>query len=1007
MASVGENFMNKQLRTCRRRPKRRMALKTEHSNSGPINLKNVGQTATLTSGSQHSDSMYLVEDIIGEKVIRGQKYYKVRWQGFPPESDSWEPEGNLTSVVDIIHSFHRKTSSSIELKSELSKDSSLVANSPASVPTPPCTPYCVASSAGKRLRGASEERQTSNNMNSTLNRKLGTKSRTRGRYEYIPKHELVASKTKYFDDIRDGKIDLISNDLYSRVKTRRRANEPPVTTSCGDSQQSGAYSTHDDSEHEAETSIDQLTTSTIKREPQSPSSDCFNTGESLSGVQSSVDSMESDQIKRTFTEQMDSLAESIPDSITHSYSIPEVDSANSVPAVTCKTSNQETQCSFEDWRLSSGLHTIVSCESSFLAQSNSVEVALSPIVSACSSPRLDHSDDFVTSSICAMDADAAQRDASTQLDNLGYSSTTGGHQSTVSSLRECVNAYFNMIASLHRPRPTDFSSSHELFTSSDSNSTDPYEVTTLNALPRLLAYSPSAKIRTRHDLLAALNGQRWSLLAALPSREVEPLQTGMTQSSGFCTLSTQTTDFPSIVLEDLLQSPCSPLSCSSDDPCQKVITNSDLLVASVLKASGGSMLLDRLLALGLDPNLRLDPPISNESLFMLAVRLRRVHIVQALLDAGARPDHTEPGPPGRTALGLALASGDVDMATVLILAGANLYRVEPETTALSLILRMLNAPASTDPPTKLSSIPTSELRDKTRVADILFLPIPSPSPPPGISLPTVPQSVLLNAAMNASTTLCQNNALPTTSSTFGPSKCAVTTSSPPLNCLPPTVPPSVDSLRQLYDLVAAHHARLSVSVNSLVRNWLTRAGLVQIALVSPCQWINTRERSVTVSFTWPMSTHLIRPSDSSSTNRLIAPILLLVHGRVTPPACYDTWMDDEGPCLVERVRLDQTIEQKPLGLHPFATTLFPLHWSAHVGREHRIRVDFHTQASSSMSSRPICIAVMVVAVSPNKDEPNVPRVNRPLSFVSHSHRSPRTPRGSLHSPPFTPRRPFS
>ncbi|KAF6778514.1 hypothetical protein AHF37_02103 [Paragonimus kellicotti] len=992
MASVGENFMNKQLRVCRRRPKRRMAPKTEHSTSGPNNLKSVSPSTTLTTDSQHSDPMYLVEDIIGEKVIRGQKYYKVRWQGFPPESDSWEPEGNLTSVVDIIHSFHRKASSSVELKTELSKDSSLVANSPASVPTPPCTPYCVAPSTGKRLRGASEERQTSN-MSSTLNRKLGTKSRTRGRYEYIPKHELVASKTKYFDDIRDGKIDLISNDLYSRVKTRRRANEAPITTSCGDSQQSGTYSAHDDSEHEAETSIDRLTTSTIKREPQSPP------------PTSSVDSMESDQIKRTFTEQMDSLAESIPDSVTHSYSIPEMDSANSVPAMMCKTSNQETQCSFGDWQLSSGLNTTVSCGSSFLAQSSSVDVALSPIASTCTSPRLNHRDDLVTSSICAVNANAAQRDASTQLDNLGYNSPTVGHQSTVSSLRECVNAYFNLIASLHRPRPTDLSTSHEMFISFDSNSADPCEVTTLNALPRLLAYSPSVKIRTRQGLLDALNGHRWSLLAELPTREVEPLQTRMTESSGFRTLSTQTTDFPSIVLEDLLQGPCSSLSTSSDDPSQKAITNSDLLVASVLKASGGSMLLDRLLALGLDPNVRLDPSIANESLFMLAVRLRRVHIVQALLDAGARPDHTEPGPSGRTALGLALASGDVDMATVLILAGANLYRVESETTALSLILRLLNAPASIDPLTKLSSLPTSEFRDKIRVADNLFPPIPSPSPPPGISLPTVPQSVLLNAAINASTIACQNNAFPTTPSTSGPSKCAVNALSPPLNHMPPTVSPSVESLRQLYDLVAAHHARLSVSVNSLVRNWLTRAGLVQIALVSPCQWINTRERSVTVSFTWPMSTHLIRPSDSSSSSRLVAPILLLVHGRVTPPACYDTWMDDEGPCMVERVRLDQTMEQKPLGYHPFATTLFPLHWSAPVGREHQIRVDFHTQASSPVFARPICVAVMVVAVSPNKDEPTVPRVNRPLSFVSQSHRSPH--RGSLHSPPFTPRRPFS
>lgn len=155
-------------------------------------------SSSLKQKRKADDETYLVDSIIDVRYIKNQKYYKVRWHGFPPSEDSWEPEANLTRVRELIKEFHlkKKLSSTSRQHSSAKKRSelSIAAHSSKSVLDPP--------SPSKRRM---------------------TKSRT-GHFEYVLQSELVARKTKYFDDIRDGKIDLTSNDLYSRVKTRRRCH---------------------------------------------------------------------------------------------------------------------------------------------------------------------------------------------------------------------------------------------------------------------------------------------------------------------------------------------------------------------------------------------------------------------------------------------------------------------------------------------------------------------------------------------------------------------------------------------------------------------------------------------------------------------------------------------------------------------------------------------------------------------------------------------------------------
>jgi hypothetical protein len=47
--------------------------------------------------NQYPDIEYEVEAIIGERKLRQRKQYKIRWLGYGPEHDSWEPAENINA----------------------------------------------------------------------------------------------------------------------------------------------------------------------------------------------------------------------------------------------------------------------------------------------------------------------------------------------------------------------------------------------------------------------------------------------------------------------------------------------------------------------------------------------------------------------------------------------------------------------------------------------------------------------------------------------------------------------------------------------------------------------------------------------------------------------------------------------------------------------------------------------------------------------------------------------
>ena len=48
---------------------------------------------------------YNVDKIITRKIKRGQKFYLIKWKGFPLEYCSWEPISHLTKILNVVEIF--------------------------------------------------------------------------------------------------------------------------------------------------------------------------------------------------------------------------------------------------------------------------------------------------------------------------------------------------------------------------------------------------------------------------------------------------------------------------------------------------------------------------------------------------------------------------------------------------------------------------------------------------------------------------------------------------------------------------------------------------------------------------------------------------------------------------------------------------------------------------------------------------------------------------------------
>ncbi len=166
----------------------------------------------------------------------------------------------------------------------------------------------------------------------------------------------------------------------------------------------------------------------------------------------------------------------------------------------------------------------------------------------------------------------------------------------------------------------------DLVNESIDSSTIPEEDPLLD-FPVVQPLDDSVVISTESDLVSAIDNQYWSLIATQPIEEEVPSK--------------------------------------SPGP----------LLSAVVGGEGKPYLVRRLLKAGYSPDLV--DPVSGWPIFLIAVYLGRMHAVQAFLEAGAQPNASlTSGGKNKTALGVAIATGNVDMANLLLLNGANFYKVK-------------------------------------------------------------------------------------------------------------------------------------------------------------------------------------------------------------------------------------------------------------------------------------------------------------------------------------------
>ena len=57
-------------------------------------------TATSTADNVHNvDDVFAVDRILGQKIIDNVTKFRVRWEGYPPAEDTWEPADNIADIV--------------------------------------------------------------------------------------------------------------------------------------------------------------------------------------------------------------------------------------------------------------------------------------------------------------------------------------------------------------------------------------------------------------------------------------------------------------------------------------------------------------------------------------------------------------------------------------------------------------------------------------------------------------------------------------------------------------------------------------------------------------------------------------------------------------------------------------------------------------------------------------------------------------------------------------------
>lgn len=72
----------------------------ESTSSEENDEQNVENNSDAESESSDDDERrYNVEKIINDKIMRGKRYFRIKWENFSSKDNSWEPEENIPNAL--------------------------------------------------------------------------------------------------------------------------------------------------------------------------------------------------------------------------------------------------------------------------------------------------------------------------------------------------------------------------------------------------------------------------------------------------------------------------------------------------------------------------------------------------------------------------------------------------------------------------------------------------------------------------------------------------------------------------------------------------------------------------------------------------------------------------------------------------------------------------------------------------------------------------------------------
>ncbi|XP_052244861.1 M-phase phosphoprotein 8-like isoform X1 [Dreissena polymorpha] len=137
-------------------------------------------TPKLYSHSESEPELFEVERILGKIKTNGKVQYKIRWKGFGPEEDTWEPTKNLASCQDLIEEFERKQTELAKKRSEERKMKQLL------------------------MEGRIDSSESSEDTNSPYPANF---------------------KNTFWKELEAGRVNVFDNDMYSKVKSKRASSK--------------------------------------------------------------------------------------------------------------------------------------------------------------------------------------------------------------------------------------------------------------------------------------------------------------------------------------------------------------------------------------------------------------------------------------------------------------------------------------------------------------------------------------------------------------------------------------------------------------------------------------------------------------------------------------------------------------------------------------------------------------------------------------------------------------